>query len=63
MVSPPQLYVHVNNNVNEKVFILHESILNTLSNFILHETLTTDDKLTHIQKDSSLLSIIKMAFK
>ena len=31
----------VNTNVNEKVFILNKTILNILSNFIPHETLTT----------------------
>ena len=34
----------VNTNVKEKVFILNKTILNTLSNFIPHETLTVDDK-------------------
>ena len=34
----------VNTNVNEKVFILNKAILNILSNFIPHETLTIDDK-------------------
>ena len=34
----------VNTNVNEKVFILNKSILNILSNFIPHETLTIDYK-------------------
>ena len=34
----------VNTNVNEKVFILNKTILNILSNFILLETLTIDDK-------------------
>ena len=31
-------------NVNEKVFILNKTILNIVSNFIQHETLTVDDK-------------------
>ena len=34
----------VNTNVNEKVFILNKTILNKLSNFIPHETVTVDDK-------------------
>ena len=34
----------VNTNFNEKVFILNKTILNILSNFIPHETLTVDDK-------------------
>ena len=34
----------VNTNVNEKVFILNKTILNIISNFIPHETLTIDDK-------------------
>ena len=34
----------VNNNVKEKVFILSKTILNILSNFIPHETLTVVDK-------------------
>ena len=34
----------VNTNVNEKVLILNKTILNILSNFIPHETLTVDDK-------------------
>ena len=34
----------VNTNVNEMVFIISKSILNVLSNFISHETLTVDDK-------------------
>ena len=34
----------VNTNVNEKVFILNKTILNIMSNFIPHETLTIDDK-------------------
>ena len=34
----------VNTNFNEKVFILNKTILNILSNFILHEILTIDDK-------------------
>ena len=34
----------VNNNVNEKVFILNKTILNILSNFIPHEILTIDNK-------------------
>ena len=34
----------VNINVNEKVFILNKTILDILSNFIPHETLTVDDK-------------------
>ena len=33
----------VNTNVNEKVFILSKTILNILSNFIPHETVTVDD--------------------
>ena len=33
----------VNTNVNEKVFILNKTILNILSNFFPHETLTIDD--------------------
>ena len=33
----------VNTNVNEKVFVLNKTILNILSNFIQHETLTVDD--------------------
>ena len=32
-----------NINVNEKVFILSKTILNVLSNFIPHQTLTVDD--------------------
>ena len=32
----------VNTNVNEKVFILNKTILNILSNFIPHETLTVE---------------------
>ena len=31
-------------NVNEKVFIVNESVLNVLSNFIPHETKLCDDK-------------------
>ena len=34
----------VNTNINEKVFILNKTILNILSNFIPHKTLTVDDK-------------------
>ena len=34
----------VDTNVNEKAFILNKIILNILSNFIPHETLTVDDK-------------------
>ena len=34
----------VNTNVNEKGFILNKTILNILSNFIPHETLTIDGK-------------------
>ena len=34
----------VNTNVNEKVFILNKAVLNILSNFIPHETLTVDGK-------------------
>ena len=34
----------VNTNVNEEVFILKQTILNILSNFIPHETLAIDDK-------------------
>ena len=34
----------VNTDVNEKVLILNKTILNILSNFIPHETLTIDDK-------------------
>ena len=34
----------VNINVNEKMFILNKTILNILSNFIPHNTLTVDDK-------------------
>ena len=34
----------INTNVNEKVFILNKTIMNILSNFIPHETLTDDDK-------------------
>ena len=33
-----------NTNVNKEVSIFDETILNVLSNFILHETLTCDDK-------------------
>ena len=33
----------VNTNVNEKVFIVNKTILNILSNFFPHETLTIDD--------------------
>ena len=33
-----------NTNVNKEVSIFNETILNVLSNFILHETLTCDDK-------------------
>ena len=44
----------VNSNVNEKVFILNKTILNILSNFFLHETVTVDDKdLLGFQKTSS----------
>ena len=34
----------INTNVNEKMFILNKTILNILSNFIPHNTLTVDDK-------------------
>ena len=34
----------VKTNVNEKLFILNKTILNILSNFIPHETLTVDDE-------------------
>ena len=34
----------VNTNINEKVFILNNTILNILSNFIPHKILTIDDK-------------------
>ena len=34
----------VNTNINEKVFILNKTILNILSNFIPHKTLTVNDK-------------------
>ena len=34
----------VNTNVNEKVLILNKTILNILSNFIPHKTLTIVDK-------------------
>ena len=34
----------INTNFNEKVFILNKTILNILSNFIPHKTLTADDK-------------------
>ena len=34
----------LNTNVSENVFILNKTILNILSNFIPHETLTIDDK-------------------
>ena len=34
----------INTNVSEKVFILNKTVLNILSNFIPHETLTIDDK-------------------
>ena len=37
----------VNTNVNEKVFNFNKTILNILSNFIKHETLTVDDKDSH----------------
>ena len=37
----------VNTNVNEKVFTFNKTILNILSNFIKHETLTVDDKDFH----------------
>ena len=37
-------FTFINTNVNEKVFILNKTILNILSNFIPHETLTVDDK-------------------
>ena len=33
----------VNTNVHEKVFILNKTILNILSNFLPHETLTIYD--------------------
>ena len=33
-----------NNNANKKVFILSQTILNILSNFIRQETLTIEDK-------------------
>ena len=35
---------NVNGICNVKVFILNKTILNILSNFIPHETLTVDDK-------------------
>ena len=35
---------NVNGICNVKVFILNKTILNILSNFIPHETLTADDK-------------------
>ena len=34
----------VNTIVDEKMFTLNKTILNTLSNFVLQETLTVDDK-------------------
>ena len=34
----------INTNVNEKVFFLNKTILNILSNFFPHETLTIEDK-------------------
>ena len=34
----------VKSNVNEKVFIRNKIILNILSSFVPHETLTVDDK-------------------
>ena len=34
----------VNININEQEVILNKTILNILSNFIPHETLTVDDK-------------------
>ena len=34
----------VNTNVNENVFSLNKTILNTLPNFIPHENLTINDK-------------------
>ena len=34
----------VNTNVNEKVYIPNKTILNILSNFVSHETLSADDK-------------------
>ena len=34
----------VNTTVDEKMFNFNKTILNTLSNFILQETLTVDDK-------------------
>ena len=34
----------VNTNIDEKVFMLNKTILNILSNFIPHETVTVDGK-------------------
>ena len=34
----------VNTIVDEKVFTFNKTILNTISNFVLQETLTVDDK-------------------
>ena len=47
----------VNTNVNEKVFILNKTILNILSNFIPHETVTVNDKdPTSIPKKNKTIS-------
>ena len=35
----------VNTIVDEKMFTFNKTILNTLSNFVLQETLTVDDKI------------------
>ena len=39
--------VFYNTNVTKKVSIFNEKILNVLSNYIPHETLTYDDKILH----------------
>ena len=50
----------VNTNVNEKVFILNKTILNILSNFIPHETVTVNDKdPTSIPKKKKKKNIIQ----
>ena len=53
----------VNTNVNEKVFILSKTILNILSNFIPHETVTVDDNdLLWFTKKSKISSKRKTMF-
>ena len=47
----------VNTNVNENVFILNKTILNILSNFIPHETVSVNDKYpTSIPKKKKKIS-------